>query len=571
MLAFTDSVDTSRNRQLGYDTNGNLSSILSSSTSRSFSWDIRNTLTAVYDNTNEIGRYDYDANLQRIWRRTAQESIEYVLDDDFILLEIDTSQQSMRRYHFAHKPLAVSKNSGTNTITSFLHTDGLGSISDVSTINGALVTARQYDAWGRHRNGTTPSAKDLKLGYTGHHHDIETGLTYARARYYDADLGRFISRDSYEGTPADAPSLHRYAYAQANPLRYVDPDGHEVVPAELADGLWQGTTELGRRTINGILWVGEVFSVPLGGAAGEVDRGWNLRLKSDSQIITDRQAAHEAQQEVLGVLARGPTYTALKATEDTVIGIGQPIEQLATTCYGAIASTGPDAAGSFSCGTTVPDAAIAVGSAIALKRTIARGSGFSGSIGESLGIETEAGVTIRIQSQAGSAPVTAVGPRKPNRSIATMMSGGNGSTGNPRRLQASSHFPRESITPDTQSTLTQQTSTSEGLLEKARTARDAKAAELGPLKPPARPAAVTAGYNTETGQVAVGCSGTGLCAEDRVVEALGGDTRKVNFTEAVRPRPNSPYREVPVCERCEAKYGRDQFPPGTKFKSSEEK
>ncbi|WP_438029687.1 hypothetical protein [Sorangium sp. So ce233] len=105
-------------------------------------------------------------------------------------------------------------------------------------------------------------------------------------------------------------------------------------------------------------------------------------------------------------------------------------------------------------------------------------------------------------------------------------------------------------------------------LDAARAARDARAAELGPLRPPERPATVTGGYHTETGKPATGCSGGGKCTEDRVVEALGGDPSKVKFTEAVRPRPHGPpFREVDVCERCERKYGREPLPEGTKFES----
>ncbi|HLJ29060.1 MAG TPA: hypothetical protein VKY85_20285 [Candidatus Angelobacter sp.] len=48
------------------------------------------------------------------------------------------------------------------------------------------------------------------------------------------------------------------------------------------------------------------------------------------------------------------------------------------------------------------------------------------------------------------------------------------------------------------------------------------------------------------------------------------DKSKVKFTEAVRPRPgDGPYREIPVCTRCEATYGRDAFPQGTKFQSDQ--
>lgn len=73
-----------------------------------------------------------------------------------------------------------------------------------------------------------------------------------------------------------------------------------------------------------------------------------------------------------------------------------------------------------------------------------------------------------------------------------------------------------------------------------------------------------AGYNIRTGQVAARACGGGRCAEDHVMEALGGNRAEVRFTEAVRPRTGA---EVPVCLLCEANYGREVFPPDTLFKS----
>jgi len=100
-------------------------------------------------------------------------------------------------------------------------------------------------------------------------------------------------------------------------------------------------------------------------------------------------------------------------------------------------------------------------------------------------------------------------------------------------------------------------------LSEARSARDALSAELKPLARRAPPT-VTGGYNIRTGEVAARACGGGKCAEDLVVEALGGNRAEVRFTEAVRPRTGE---EIPICLRCEATYGRDPFPPGTKFKS----
>jgi hypothetical protein len=115
------------------------------------------------------------------------------------------------------------------------------------------------------------------------------------------------------------------------------------------------------------------------------------------------------------------------------------------------------------------------------------------------------------------------------------------------------------------STVTPEQEAEDQKRDEARKARDERAADVA--SQPNRPATVTAGWNTETGDVATGCSGGGKCAEERVVDALGGDPSKVNFVEAVRPRPGGPpYRDVPICENCQDKYGPDQFPPGTRFK-----
>lgn len=51
---------------------------------------------------------------------------------------------------------------------------------------------------------------------------------YYGARYYDAQLGRFISADTIVPGAGNPQSLNRYTYALNNPLRYKDPSGHCV-------------------------------------------------------------------------------------------------------------------------------------------------------------------------------------------------------------------------------------------------------------------------------------------------------------------------------------------------------
>ncbi len=209
---------------LRYDANGNLVEKASPSGVRDFAWDCRDTLTSVEDDGVGVGSYDYDFKQQRVRRSAGAEAVEYVLDDKYVLQEADgstPSRVSTRRYHYGYQQLAVSDSAGPR----WLLNDELGSTGDETLAAGAVTKARQYDAWGQYRNGSAPTAQDAKLGFTGHQYDVETGLTYARARYYDAELGIFLSRDSKQGSPNDAPSLHRYLYVRDNPLRYVDPDG----------------------------------------------------------------------------------------------------------------------------------------------------------------------------------------------------------------------------------------------------------------------------------------------------------------------------------------------------------
>ncbi len=47
------------------------------------------------------------------------------------------------------------------------------------------------------------------------------------ARYYDATIGRFISPDIFVTDPTNPQSWNRYSYCLNNPLKYIDPSGHD--------------------------------------------------------------------------------------------------------------------------------------------------------------------------------------------------------------------------------------------------------------------------------------------------------------------------------------------------------
>ena len=56
------------------------------------------------------------------------------------------------------------------------------------------------------------------------------GIDFAQARYYDSLIGRFMSADTIVPNPNDPQAFNRYSYGLNNPLRYVDPSGHCILP-----------------------------------------------------------------------------------------------------------------------------------------------------------------------------------------------------------------------------------------------------------------------------------------------------------------------------------------------------
>lgn len=68
-------------------------------------------------------------------------------------------------------------------------------------------------------------------GYTGHVNDVDSGLAYMQARYYDPQVGRMLSPDPHGITAANIRTFNRFAYANGRPIKNVGPDGRVVVVA----------------------------------------------------------------------------------------------------------------------------------------------------------------------------------------------------------------------------------------------------------------------------------------------------------------------------------------------------
>ena len=101
--------------------------------------------------------------------------------------------------------------------------DGHGTVRALANENGKITDTYTYDAFGNLISSTGSTANSYR--YCGEQFDSTTGLYYLRARYMNPSVGRFISMDTYQGSNADPISLHKYLYANSNPVTYTDPSG----------------------------------------------------------------------------------------------------------------------------------------------------------------------------------------------------------------------------------------------------------------------------------------------------------------------------------------------------------
>jgi RHS repeat-associated protein len=142
----------------------------------------------------------------------------------------------------AYTAPVVAIKTGTGTpVYYYLLRDYLGSITHVVNTSKTTVAEYSYDSWGRMRNptnwtnyapGTEPALFVAGRGFTGHEHMPWFNSINMNGRIYDPLIGQFLSPDNYVQDPTFTQNYNRYTYCLNNPLKYSDPSGMLVAPAD---------------------------------------------------------------------------------------------------------------------------------------------------------------------------------------------------------------------------------------------------------------------------------------------------------------------------------------------------
>jgi RHS repeat-associated protein len=144
---------------------------------------------------------------------------DYVLDPAVGLTQVlqETTAGQATSYLYGADLLA-QYDSGT---WAYHLNDGLGSVRQLADAAGQVVQSYSFSPFGvpLGESGGEP------YGYAGEQWDASAGLVFLRARYYQLEVGRFISKDPFPGFWSQPRTLNRFVYVGNNPVNRIDPSG----------------------------------------------------------------------------------------------------------------------------------------------------------------------------------------------------------------------------------------------------------------------------------------------------------------------------------------------------------
>ena len=116
--------------------------------------------------------------------------------------------------------LIAQNTTGTGAAVRYYDYNDLGSVANTTTSSGAATSSYSYDAFGNQLTPQITSDTNRYL-FSTKEFDSRSGLDYFGARYYDPEIGRWLTPDPLG--MVDGPNT--YLYVNNNPVNLVDPYG----------------------------------------------------------------------------------------------------------------------------------------------------------------------------------------------------------------------------------------------------------------------------------------------------------------------------------------------------------
>ena len=229
--------------------------------------------------------YKYDSLGQRVIKEEGNNKERYQYQDGRIK-QVEKEGEYSLIYSYSSNGIiqSVSEISNKDIKTYFYLIDIIGNIVGLVDENGNIVVEYDYSSYGKVevKKDTVGISKKDHIRYKGYIYDEETKLYYLISRYYDPEIGRFISPDSVEYIePSSISGLNLYVYCGNDPINMYDPSGNFAISIGLllaiggivGAAIGAGASVAGQYLANGCSW--ENFSwgqlaldTVLGGVSG---------------------------------------------------------------------------------------------------------------------------------------------------------------------------------------------------------------------------------------------------------------------------------------------------------------
>ncbi|HEY8946452.1 MAG TPA: RHS repeat-associated core domain-containing protein, partial [Polyangiaceae bacterium] len=178
-----------------------------------FQWDIDGRLIQLQRPDGAVWSYEYDALGRRLKKVGPNRSTRYLWDGSRVLHVLEDGEDPTTYVYDPTNYNLLMRKRGDQT--TYALPDQSTATSEFVRADGVVAWWRLSEVWGK---ALAPRSADL--GFNGQWLDDESGLFYNHFRYYDPDIGRYLSPDPI----GVLGGLNEYAFVPC-PFEAFDPDG----------------------------------------------------------------------------------------------------------------------------------------------------------------------------------------------------------------------------------------------------------------------------------------------------------------------------------------------------------
>ncbi|MGR2708531.1 polymorphic toxin type 47 domain-containing protein [Pseudomonas sp. AU10] len=209
-----------------------------------YRYDCQHRLIGITQPNGQTASYCYDPFGRRISKTVDGITTEFFWQGDKLIAEHHADRHRSYIYEpDSFRPLALLAGFGPQDTQPFHYQlDHLGTPQELTAPNGEIVWSAHYRAYGQ-ISRLDINKIDNPLRFQGQYFDPESGLHYNRHRYYNPDIGRYLTPDPVKL----AGGINAYQYAP-NPTGWVDPQGLACTPHDcpqpVAGGTWRFNSDV---------------------------------------------------------------------------------------------------------------------------------------------------------------------------------------------------------------------------------------------------------------------------------------------------------------------------------------